>query len=86
MPSLRLTASERLRLGERLARTRWALNLSQRSVGDALGVTGQAVANWERGSLPGAELRPAIADLYGVPEAELFAEYYAYLAPPSPVA
>ena len=43
--------------------------LSQREVGDRLGISDSAVCLWEReqgGSLPRASMLPAIAKLYGV--------------------
>jgi transcriptional regulator with XRE-family HTH domain len=37
-------------------------------------VSTNAVAQWERGSMPGADYRPLIAQLYGIDEDLLFAE------------
>jgi transcriptional regulator with XRE-family HTH domain len=44
------------------------------------GVSITAVAQWERGAIPGDDLRALLAGLYGVDEAILFAEYEARMA------
>jgi len=49
-------------------------------VSKKLGVTSNSVVQWERGSIPNDELRPAIAALYGVDEQILFHEYEARMA------
>lgn len=51
--------------------------LSQREVGDRLGISDSAVCLWEReqgGSLPRASMLPAIAKLYGVTVDDLLAD------------
>ena len=51
--------------------------LSQREVGDRLGISDSAVCLWEReegGSLPRASMLPAIAKLYGVTVDELLSD------------
>jgi transcriptional regulator with XRE-family HTH domain len=52
--------------------------LSQREVGDRLGISDSAVCLWEReqgGSLPRASMLPAIAKLYGVTVDELLSDH-----------
>ena len=51
--------------------------LSQREVGDRLGISDSAVCLWEReegGSRPRASMLPAIAKLYGVTVDELLSD------------
>jgi transcriptional regulator with XRE-family HTH domain len=79
MASPRLSDDNKRAMGERLQAARWVAGLSGRSVAATLGVSPPAVAQWERGTLPGADHRAALAKLYDVDEAVLFAEYEAHL-------
>jgi transcriptional regulator with XRE-family HTH domain len=54
--------------------------LSLPKVAQAVQVSTNAVVQWEHGSLPSDDLRSAVAELYGVDEQTLFAEYEARLA------
>lgn len=53
-------------LGQNIARLRKERNLTQEQLGQALGVSGQAVSKWENGGAPDAEMLPSIADRLGV--------------------
>ena len=77
MASYRLTLQEKFAMGRRLQAGRWTTGLTLRQVGDAVGVSANTVTQWERGALPKAEYRAALAGLYGVAEADLFAEFEA---------
>lgn len=77
----RLSAAQRQALGERLKAHRELAGLYLHQVAEATGYTPRTVMNWERGYVPN-ELgtRVRLAELYGRPEPELFAEVYAYRA------
>ncbi|HEY2304191.1 MAG TPA: helix-turn-helix domain-containing protein [Acidimicrobiales bacterium] len=66
--------------GNRLAAGRTEAGLTLQAVADRLGVSNSVVAAWERGSVPDDDRRAALADLYGIGEAVLFAEYESALA------
>lgn len=60
--------------GDELRRAREAAGLSQRALGDVLGVSGSAVGEWERGeSQPTREKVPTIEQALGVEEGTLAA-------------
>ena len=62
----------------RVKECREKAGLSQREVGDRLGISDSAVCLWEReqgGSLPRASMLPAIAKLYGVTVDELLSDH-----------
>jgi transcriptional regulator with XRE-family HTH domain len=59
-------------LGARIRALRKEKNTTQEELGKAIGVTPQAVSNWEVGGTPDAELLPAIADFFGVSVDSLF--------------
>lgn len=78
--TLRLTTVERTAMGERLRAARDLSGLSLRQIADAIGVSFSSVQEWERGSLPGAEIRSRLAELYAVDGDILFAEFEARVA------
>ncbi|MBE7007864.1 MAG: helix-turn-helix transcriptional regulator [Ruminococcaceae bacterium] len=55
-----------MELGKTIAALRKERGMTQEQLGQALGVSGQAVSKWEKGGAPDAELLPAIADRLGV--------------------
>ncbi len=55
-----------MELGKNIARLRKERGLTQEQLGQALGVSGQAVSKWENGGAPDAEMLPSIADRLGV--------------------
>lgn len=55
-----------MELGQNIARLRKERNLTQEQLGQALGISGQAVSKWEKGGAPDPELLPSIADQLGV--------------------
>lgn len=59
-------------LGTRIQSLRKQKGITQEELGKALGVTAQAVSNWECGGTPDAELLPHIADYFGVSIDNLF--------------
>ncbi len=59
-------------LGEQIKTFRRKKGLTQEELGKRIGVTTQAVSNWERGGVPDAELLPDIADALGVTTDMLF--------------
>ncbi len=59
-------------LGDRIHSLRKEKSVTQEELGRSLGVTAQAVSNWECGGTPDAELLPAIADFFGVSVDYLF--------------
>ena len=82
MPNGRLPIApeDRRRMGERFSNARMHARLSMREVAEAVGVTVNAVTQWEHGALPGAEYRASLATLLGIKENKLFAEYFSALA------
>lgn len=63
-------------MGERIRELRKAAGMTQEDLGNTIGVSAQAVSNWERGSVPDTELIPKIADCFGVPTDALFGREY----------
>ncbi len=59
-------------IGEQIKKFRRKKGLTQEELGRKIGVTTQAVSNWERGGVPDAELLPDIADVLGVTVDMLF--------------
>ncbi len=56
-----------VKVGKNIARLRKARNMTQFELADALGISFQAVSNWERGaSMPDISKFPDLADLFGV--------------------
>ena len=61
-------------IGANIRTYRKRQGLSQKELGALVGVTSQAVSNWECGGLPNAELLPTIAEILKVSISALFAE------------
>ncbi|MBQ6888363.1 MAG: helix-turn-helix transcriptional regulator [Lachnospiraceae bacterium] len=59
-------------LGNRIHALRKERDITQEELGKAVGVTAQAVSNWECGGTPDAELLPRIADYFEVSVDNLF--------------
>ena len=59
-------------IGKNIAEFRKGRALTQEQLGDAVGVTGQAVSKWEKGGMPDAYLLPDIAKTLGVSVDRLF--------------
>ena len=59
-------------IGEQMKIFRRKKGITQEELGRMIGVTTQAVSNWERGGVPDAELLPDIADALGVSVDMLF--------------
>ncbi len=59
-------------IGIQISKFRKAAGLTQEELGDALGISGQAVSRWECGGTPDVTLMPAIADKLGVSIDALF--------------
>lgn len=70
----RLNKDERAAMADRLKAARYRADLTLRAVADAIDVNLNSVTAWERGALPGPELRAKLAALYTVDEDVLFAE------------
>jgi transcriptional regulator with XRE-family HTH domain len=69
--------AQRRSIGRRLAEARKAQGLSQGALGERLGVTQQAVAQYESGKrLPGVLAFVRLAEVLGVPCQELVREQY----------
>jgi transcriptional regulator with XRE-family HTH domain len=80
MPNLHLKPEEKAVIAKRLAAARWVAKLSLRDVAAQIGVSVNSITSWEKGAmLPRPEHRERLAALYGLPEAQLFAEYEAHL-------
>jgi transcriptional regulator with XRE-family HTH domain len=75
MAYFRLTAEQKTAQGDRLRMARNLARLTVRDVAGRFGVSLNTVHHWEHGGLPSDELRPLIAELYGVDERILFQEY-----------
>ena len=60
-----------LKISERINRFRKDKNITQEELAGALGVSSQAVSNWERGGYPDITLLPVIARFFGVTIDEL---------------
>lgn len=63
-------------MGERIRELRRNAGMTQDELGNKIGVSAQAVSNWERGSVPDTELIPRIADCFGVSTDALFGREY----------
>lgn len=64
-------------LGGRLRGARESAGMKQREVADAIGVTPQAISQWERGAdYPSMDNLHRAAKLYGVSIEELLGELY----------
>lgn len=63
--------SIKLHFAETVARRRKANDLTQEQLAERLGVTPQAVSNWERGGYPDVTLLPALANHLGISIDEL---------------
>lgn len=61
-----------LMIGEQIQKFRKAAGLTQKELGEALGVSSSAVSQWETGGTPDISLLPAIADRLGVTIDALF--------------
>ena len=54
-------------IGRKIAELRKAHNMTQFELADALGISFQAVSNWERGaSMPDISKLPELAEIFGV--------------------
>src|SRR5699024_3142268 len=63
---------ETMGIGAHIARYRKAAGLTQEELGQAVGVSTQAVSRWECGGTPDVALLPSIADRLGVSIDALF--------------
>lgn len=59
-------------IGKQIGKLRQSAGVTQEKLGQALGVTTQAVSRWECGGTPDASLLPAIAEFFQVSIDELF--------------
>ncbi len=59
-------------IGERISELRKKRGLTQEQLGDAVGVSAQAVSKWENGGTPDVTLLPILADKLGVTIDEIF--------------
>lgn len=71
-----LNRQERVAMGDRLRAARFVTGLTELETAGAVKASRNSVIAWEHGSLPGEVYRLALAELYGVDERLLFAEYY----------
>ena len=55
-----------MELGKNIAALRKERGMTQEQLGQAVGVSAQAVSKWEKGGAPDAEMLPSIADRLGV--------------------
>ncbi|MDE7325699.1 MAG: helix-turn-helix domain-containing protein [Lachnospiraceae bacterium] len=65
---------------ENLKRIRKEKGVTQEQLGDAVGVSAQAVSKWEQGSFPDASLLPVVADYLGIRIDELFGRREEYFS------
>ncbi len=64
------------RIGQTIARLRREHNMTQMALADAMGVSFQAVSNWERGqSMPDISKLPVLAELFGTTIDELLGRH-----------
>ena len=64
------------RIGQTIARLRREYNMTQMALADAMGVSFQAVSNWERGqSMPDISKLPELAELFGTTIDELLGRH-----------
>lgn len=59
-------------IGEQIAKFRKTKGLTQRELGEAIGVSSSAVSQWESGGTPDISLLPALSDVLGVTIDSLF--------------
>lgn len=59
-------------IGEQIQKYRKAAKLTQKELGEALGISSSAVSQWETGGTPDISLLPAIADKLGISINALF--------------
>lgn len=59
-------------IGEQIQKYRKAAQLTQKELGEALGISSSAVSQWETGGTPDISLLPAIADRLGISINALF--------------
>lgn len=59
-------------IGEQISKFRRAKGLTQRELGEAIGVSSSAVSQWESGGTPDISLLPALSDVLGVTVDSLF--------------
>lgn len=59
-------------IGEQIQKYRKAAKLTQKELGDTLGISSSAVSQWETGGTPDISLLPAIADRLGISINALF--------------
>lgn len=59
-------------IGEQIQKYRKAAKLTQKELGEALGISSSAVSQWETGGAPDISLLPAIADRLGISINALF--------------
>lgn len=59
-------------VGEQILKFRKERGLTQRELGDAIGVSSSAVSQWESGGTPDISLLPALSDILGVTVDSLF--------------
>lgn len=70
----RLTKADREVMARRLKAARYTAGLTLRATADALEAHTASVTQWETGTVPVAETRTRLAELYGIDETVLFAE------------
>lgn len=64
-----------LKVGRNIVRLRGAAGLTQMGLADKLGISYQAVSNWERGaSMPDISKLPELAEIFGVGIGEILGE------------
>ncbi len=61
-----------MKIGENITKYRKNVGLTQEALGEAVGVSGQAVSKWENGGLPDTYLLPEISKVLGVSIDTLF--------------
>ena len=59
-------------IGEQIQKYRKEAKLTQKELGEALGISSSAVSQWETGGTPDVSLLPAIADRLGISINTLF--------------
>lgn len=59
-------------VGEQIMKYRKEKGMTQRELGEAIGVSGSAVSQWESGGTPDISLLPALSDILGVTVDALF--------------
>ena len=73
------------RVGRKISELRRERNMTQMELADQMGISFQAVPNWERGnSMPDISKLPELAGLFGVSIDELLGEKFTWRPTPSP--